>query len=389
MRRAALCFTVVLGAVMLLPLTAAAQTAPAAPETQPTPAATAPAAPAPAKPATGPLQIKVGDAAFRFGLLLQPQADFSQTTATADGYAQTLQLRRARFMIGGNFTKQLFFFWETDNARLGGATNAGAKTITSGFQTLDAVVEYRPTKTFNIAGGLIRVPTSRDALESAGSEFTIDFNSYAFTATGALAGTAGRDTGVQARGYFLGDKLEYRAGLFSGLREAGNKNPLRKVARVQYNFFDTEVYAMPSYAGSNFGAKKIVAIGAGYDSQNEFKGYTADLFADIPTSFGSALGTVTYQQLDGGSTVRAIGESDILTVDGGVYFKNAKVGTWARYEERSWDNASNRDEERILAGINYYVVGNNFNVKLGLGRYTPAVGDSMNQIVLQLQAFYY
>lgn len=392
MRPAAKCIALTaVVACLLLPFSAFADSTdkPAeatAPETtQPK----APEAPKPAAPTTGPFQLKIGDSTVRFGILLQPQADFSQTVNTTGGYAQSLQIRRARFLVGGNVTKNTFFFFETENSRLGAANSSGQKVLSAGFQTLDAVVEYRANKKFNLAGGLIRVPTSRDALESASSEFTIDFNTYAFTATGALTGTAGRDTGVMARGYFLKDRLEYRAGVFSGLREPGWKNTTRKVVRVQYNFFDTEVYNLPSYAGANFGAKKIVAVGAAYDTQSEFKGLTADLFADIPTPYGSALGTVTFQQLDGGDFVKSIGKSDILTADLGTYFKNVKIGPWVRYEQRSWDASPNRDEERILGGINYYFSGNNFNIKAGVGRYTPAVGKSMNQIVLQLQAFYY
>lgn len=358
-----------------------------------TEATTATPAPAPApevpKPApAGPLQIKMGDnILFRFGLLLQPQAEFQEVAA---GYAQNLMIRRARFLIGGQVTKSVFFFFETENSRLGNAPASSTKNMSTGFQTLDAVAEYRWKKTLNFQGGLIRVPTSRDALESASSEFTIDFNTYAFTATTGLGGTGGRDTGVLARGYFLKDRLEYRASLVSGMRESGSRNTFRKTGRVQYNFFDTEVYNLPSYAGANFGNKKIVNVGAAIDSQGDYKGYTTDFFADVPTRFGSALGTVSYQNLDGGKTSpNALAESRIFTVDGGLYFKGTKFGTWARYERRDFERAITRDEKRILVGINYYPFGNNFNIKTAYGKWTPVTGAEMNQFVVQLQAFYY
>jgi hypothetical protein len=290
-------------------------------------------------------------------------------------------------LIGGNVTKNVFFFFDTENSRLGAMGAAGQK-VTTGFSILDAAAEWRPKKVFNLSGGMIRVPTSRDALESAATEFTIDFNSYAFTATGALAGTAGRDTGVQARGYFLDDRLEYRAALVSGIREAGNRNGFRKAGRLQYNFFDKEVYSFPSYSGSNFGAKKILAVGAAYDSQVGYSGYTADVFTDIPVSFGSVVGTVIYQNLDGGSHVAALPESQIVTADAGLFFKNLKTGTWARYEQREF-SALGEEESRILFGVNYYPFGNNFNVKVGVGRVTPRTGREMNQFTVQLQAYYF
>jgi hypothetical protein len=359
-----------------------------APDVQPAkPAApaAAPAVPAAPKPFS-PFQIKVGDASVRFGLLLQPQSHLQEDPIGSVG--QNMMLRRARLLIGGQATKNLFFFWETDHARFGNANAQGVKTMTSGFQTLDAAVEWRPSKPLNIQAGLIRVPTSRDALESASNEFTLDFNTYAFTATGALAGAAGRDTGVMVRGYFLEDRLEYRASLVSGIREAGSKNAFRRTGRVQYNFFDTEVYGFPSYAGSNFGAKKIVALGAAYDQQLTYDGVTADLFVDWPTGFGSANGLVTLQQLDGGAKVTALAKSDILTADVGAFFKGRKLGPWARFERREFD-ATGRSETRALIGVNYYPYGNNFNVKAAVGRFKPAVGPEMNQFTVQLQAFYY
>jgi hypothetical protein len=354
-------------------------------DVKPVAAPAAPAAVTPPKPGS-PFQLKIGDATIRFGLLLQPQAHF-QEDATGS-YGQNMMLRRARFLVGGQITPKFVFFWETDHARFGNANAQGVKTMSSGFQTLDAAVEWRQSKPFNISAGLLRPPTSRDALESSSNEFTIDFNTYAFTTTTALGGSGGRDTGVQARGYFFDDRLEYRVGAFSGIREAGSTNAFRRVGRLQWNFFDKEVYSFVSYAGSNFGAKKIVAVGASYDEQLTYSGVTADLFADIPTSFGSAVGTVTFQQLDGGAKVAALAKSDIMTVDAGAFFKGTKLGPWARYERREFD-ASGRAETRALVGLNYYPFGNNINVKAAVGRFKPATGPETNQFTIQLQAYYY
>ena len=344
---------------------------------------------APAAPAAGsPMQIKVGDATLRFGLLVQPQADFQQNTAGA--YTQNLLLRRVRFLVGGQVSKEIFFFFETENSRLGNATATGAKTMNTGFQTLDAVVEYRPNKKFNVSGGLIRVPTSRDALESASNEFTLDFNSYAFMVSTALGSTGGRDTGVMARGWFFKDRLEYRGAVLAGMRENGNRNSFRKTGRLQWNFFDTEVYNFPSYAGSNFGKKKILALGAAVDSQMDYTGWTTDLFGDFPTSFGSALGTVSYHNVDGGRrSPNALATQQIYSIDGGLFFKNAKVGPWVRYEQRDFDVQTTRDEKRYIAGINYYPMGNNFNIKAGVARLIPVNAPETNQFTIQLQVYYY
>ena len=389
-------------AAVTTPEATTATQAPAAPTTAaPAPAAPAPAATAtataapakqPEKPATGPLQIKVGDASIKFGLLLQPQGDLLENANGA--YAQNLLLRRTRLLLGGQFNKQLHFFFETESARLGNApaTGLGTKSISTGFQTLDAVVEYRPRKVFNLAGGLIRVPTSRDALESASSEFMMDFNTYAFTSSVAMGSTGGnRDTGLQVRGWFAKDRLEYRAAVVAGMRDQQHvTHPLRYVGRLQWNFFDKEVYNLPSYAGSNFGAKKILALGAAYDKQMDYQGFSTDLFADIPTRFGSALGTVTFQQLDGGKTSPVLlSKSNIGTIEGGLFFKKIKIGTWVRYEERDFETANNRDENRYMVGLNWYPMGNNFNIKTALVKHTPRVGRELTQFTVQMQIFYF
>lgn len=340
------------------------------------------------KPATSGLQLKAGDANIKFGVMLQPQADWSQTAA--GGYVQNMFLRRVRLLAAGQISKDFYFFFQTENSRLGAAQGTAAKVISTGFQVQDAVLEWRIAKEFNIWGGLIYVPTSREALKSSSTEFMLDVSSYAYTATTALAGTGGRDTGFMARGYFNCDRLEYRLGAFQGIRESGSRNPFRTIGRLQYNFLDTEVYNLPAYPGSYFGSKKILALGGAFDLQKDYQGYTADLFADLPIPSGSLVGDLIFQSLDGGATVSSLPKSQIFTADAGLYFKGPKLGPWARYEQRSYSGSnSSKDEKRWLAGLNIYVAGNNFNIKLGYGRVNPTTGNSTNQFTIQLQAYYF
>lgn len=336
--------------------------------------------------------IKVNDNVnFRFGLLLQPQADFLETSSGTDGYGQNFMVRRARFMVGGQVAPKVFFFFETESGRLGNATTAGQKNWTTSFQVLDAVAEYRYSKPLNFWAGMIYLPTSREALKSSSSVFMLDQNSYAYTATTALMGTAGRDTGVMARGYGFKDRFEYRAGVFSGYRENGLRNSMRKIVRGQWNFLDTELYTLPAYPGSYFGTKKIIAVGAAYDTQNDYKGMTADLTVDLPTTFGSFVSTATWQDLDGGDTVSALPRSHTLAVDAGTYIKGYKVGPWARWEQRKYSDAINsgKDESRYAYGLNYYPGLNNFNVKFGYSVTQPKVGRDIREYIAQLQFFFY
>src|SRR5437762_2197125 len=209
-------------------------TPPPAGETVPPP----PTPPAPKPAAPSGVVLKVNDNVnLRFGLLLQPQADWTQDAASG-GYLQNLLVRRLRFLVGGQMTKNVFFFFETENSRLGQSTTA-AKSLTTGFSVLDAAAEWRIRKEFNLQAGLIRAPTSREALKSASTSFALDFSAYAFTATAAAGGSSGgRDTGLMARGYFADDRLEYRIAGFSGVRDAAAHQSYRYVGRLQYNVCD-------------------------------------------------------------------------------------------------------------------------------------------------------
>ena len=124
-------------AMLCIPAFADTPGDPADPQTPPAPA---PATPAPApKPApAGPIQIKVNDNVnFRFGVLLQPQLDLQENAAGQT--SENLMLRRVRFIASGQVAKNAYFFFQTENSRLGGAIGTGAKVISTGFQTIDAV----------------------------------------------------------------------------------------------------------------------------------------------------------------------------------------------------------------------------------------------------------
>src|SRR6266516_1616405 len=120
MRNVLKAFLLSLAMVMLcIPAFADTPGDPADPQTPPVPAP-APATPAPApKPApAGPIQIKVNDNVnFRFGLLLQPQLDLQENAAGQTG--ENLMLRRVRFIVSGQVAKNAYFFFQTENSRLG------------------------------------------------------------------------------------------------------------------------------------------------------------------------------------------------------------------------------------------------------------------------------
>jgi hypothetical protein len=347
--------------------------------------------------------VKVNDYInFRVGVLLQGQADFQEVANAANnasgGYQQNMLLRRARFILGGQLAKDVFFYFDTENSNLGkttvGGTGTGLKAPGTGFNLLDAVGEWRPAKEFNIQFGEILVPVNREIIKSSASTFMLDQSAYNQPDSAALQNNAGRDTGVMFRGYFFCDRLEYRSLILSGLRLPGVKNSPRFTERLQYNFFDTEVYVMPSYAGANFGNKKILDIGGSYDTQSDLQVYSGDVYLDVPIGLGSFESTFIYQHIDGGKFVTSLPKQETFSAEAGVFIKPAKVAPIVRYEQKTFDLTANqpKNEKRYVAGFNFYPypkAENNFNIKVWFQRVSPKVGFSTNEFTVQMQVFYF
>ena len=371
-----------------------------------------------ASPAAAQAIVKVNDNVnFKLGILIQPQADFQEvansTNNGSGGYQQNLFIRRLRLLIGGQVAKNVFFFAETENLNLGKSTQAvgattGVKSPGTGFTLLDAVGEWRIAKEFNIQFGEIRSPVSREGLKSSPTQFMLDLSAYAFLTSASLQNQSGRDTGVMFRGYFLCDRLEYRSAILSGVRLPGVKNSPRFVNRLQYNFFDTEVYSFVSYAGSNLGNKKILSLGGAYDTQGDYQFASADLYMDFPIPVGAFESTIQYQYADGGTFITTLPQQSTFQIEGGVYLKNAHLAPIVRYEQKTFTQTSAewQNENRFAVGLNFYPYAkspHNLNLKVWWQRVNQkckvnpgaaacpggAANFETNQFTFQMQAYYF
>jgi hypothetical protein len=362
--------------------------------------------------------IKVNDNInFKIGTLLQSQADFQEIRNSTDtgggGYQQNLILRRVRLILGGQVAKNVFFFAETENANLGKSTQAfgaaqTAKSLGTGFNLLDAAGEWRIAKEFNIQFGLIRSPISREGLKSTPTQFLLEQSAYNFPTAAALQNNTGeRDTGAMIRGYLFCDRLEYRSAVLSGFRASGVDNAPRFTERLQYNFFDTEVYNFPSYPGSYLGTKKILAVGGGYDTQNDFRYASADVYIDWPNPLGSFESTIQYQYINGGKTFSTLPQQNIFQIEGGVYLKGPQIAAIARYEQKTYPSANvnvstaPKNENRVAIGLNFYPFPKTphaFNIKAwwqrvqlnpGAATGQTTAGHPLNQFTIQMQVYYF
>lgn len=340
--------------------------------------------------------IKVNDnVSIRFGTLIQAWADSAEIAATPQGYSNNLFLRRFRFLVGGQISPTVSFFFETDNPNLGKAP----KALGSGFITQDAFVEWKAlgatNNAFILDAGLMLPPICRNCLESAATLLSLDYSTFAFLESAPLQNSVGRDTGVQAKGYLAGGHFEYRAGLFQGFRRAGSRNAFRSAARIQYNVWDTE--AGYTYPGVYLGNKKVLSFGVGADHQNDYKGYSADAFLSMPMgpAKNALNGELTLLHWDGGAnffpTATPLPRQKDATAQLGYYFSGAKMMPWIRAEHQDFADAAQdpNDNSRWQGGLTWYPSGHNFNVKGALSHVKPRAGNSTNEYTVQLQYFYY
>lgn len=345
--------------------------------------------------------VKVDDVVYlKLGVFLQAQADWTElanasNTETA-GYQQNLFLRRARLLLAGRVAPNVYFFAQTDDPRLGYNKTSPA-ALSSGFQLIDGLLEWRVDRAFVLDGGLIAVPYSRLALLAASRQLFLDVSAYGYLQQTATQSTSGnRDTGFLARGYFVDDRLEYRLGVFSGVRLPGAHNPFRVSGRLQWECFDKEDLVSPSYAGAGFysgaplGTKKILALGTAFDTQMDFRYYSGDVFGAIPTgSVGSIEGILQYQYIDGGVTFPSIPLQNTFTADVAYYVTSLRFAPVLRIEQRTYNGHPEKDERRAGVTLAYFLHGHNFNIKGAVIRVTPKTGVATNQVTIQMQVYYF
>jgi hypothetical protein len=337
--------------------------------------------------------IKVNDNVnMKIGALVQGWADEAQD-ATTKGYAQNLFLRRMRFIVAGQVSPTISFFFETDNPNLG----KSPKALASGFVTQDAFIEWKPiNNTFMIDAGMMLPPLCRNCLESAATLLSLDYGTYSFTESAPTQSAVGRDTGFLAKGYLDDSHVEYRAGLFQGVRQAAAPghtaagNPFRATGRVMYNVWDTEVgYVIP---GLYLGNKKVLSFGAGADHQSSYKAYSVDGFLSMPSANKDAFnGELTLLHFDGGTFLASIPRQRDVTLQAGYYLAANKIMPFVRFEDQKFSLASNsaKNNQRFQGGLTWYPNGNNFNIKGAYSRVKPKVGNTTNELTVQMQFFYF
>ena len=268
-----------------------------------------------------------GASVLTLGFLAQPQIE-TVTTADGEDTSKNLFVRRLRLIFGGRVTDKLTFFIETDSPNLGKHTAAGGKADVSVFLQ-DVILTYAFRETFQVDAGLVLVPLSHNTGQSAASLLAVDFGPYSFLASDPTASRVGRDYGVQARGYVRGKHLEYRAAVFRGYPDASATAPLRYAGRVVWYPFEADTGFF--YAGTTLGARRILAIGAGVDHQNDYTARAVDVYLDQPLRDGDGLTLqLDYIRYDGGTTFTQLPAQHTWLIEAGYYNRRTRLGPFVR-----------------------------------------------------------
>lgn len=340
-----------------------------------------------AAPAPAQVLIKVNENVnFRVGALGQFQADWLEDPQE-DDTQQNLFIRRVRLLFGGQVAKNVTFFIETDAANLGKTLPTG-KNISPSVIVQDAYGEFKLHNAIALDVGLMFVPFSRNSVQSAATLLPIDYGAFTFATSGPTQSTVGRDTGVQAKGYFLANRLEYRIGAFQGARDERSHRSFRYTGRVQFQLLDPEPVGF-FYTGTYLGARKVAAVAAAFDAQNEYSAYDVDGFLDYPIGPGAVTAQLAYQRIDGDVTFLTLPEQNVVLLELGYFLRDLKVTPWLQYTNRGITGTNVGDETRWSIGLNYWWAGHNANVKAAYGRIDPRGLAEQNQFTIQLQFFYY
>ncbi|HKV08010.1 MAG TPA: hypothetical protein VJ725_07740 [Thermoanaerobaculia bacterium] len=339
-----------------------------------------------AHPAAAQLQWTSKDEkmTFKVGVLGQAQAESADVAGTGES-ADNLFIRRLRVLMGFTLSDKLSVFLDTDSPNLGKANTAGAKDAGDIF-IQDFAATYKFSQGFMLDAGMLLLEQSYNHSQSAATLMTVDYGPYTFVESAPTTSRTGRDYGLRARGYLGGDHLEYRAGVYQGVRGVNASNNFRFTGRVMYSFFTPQVGLF--YRGTSFGKTKTLSIGASVDTQEEYDSIGADFFFDQPLPGGNGFTLQgDYVQVDGDVFLAALPEQTNVLVESGFYIAAIKLMPFVQYAAQSFDRATLIDEERFTAGVGYIVNGHNNNLKLSFTKIEPERGESRDQINLQWQIF--
>lgn len=347
------------------------------------------------RPAKAQLQFSSADGkqSFKIGILGQLQLEEIDNTDNKTK-ADNIFLRRIRLMGNYTLSKQLTVFFDTDAPNLGKGNADGSKNNADMF-IQDFIVTYAFSKEFQLDGGMLLLGQTYNHLQSAASLMALDYGPYTFNESTPTTSRTGRDYGAQARGYLADDHLEYRAGVFQGVRGVNNTNAFRYAGRLAWYVFGPETTYF--YRGTSLGKTQTLSIGGSFDRQNgdltgggsaTYKNYGADLFWDQPIAGGNGFTLQgDYNSVDGDLFIKTLPKQKNTMVEAGFYFAGAKLMPYVQWARQDLDLTTLLDEKRTQGGLAFWFNGHNSNLKLAYTTIDRDRSKKRSQFQVQYQVF--
>jgi hypothetical protein len=358
------------------------------------------------------IESKDGTSTIQLGFLAQPQFESLETSdlrsATGATVAsQNIFLRRWRILFGGTLSEKWTFFFETDSPNLGKQVATATAKDAGSLYIQDAYITFSYSDALKIDGGFLLVPISHNHQQSATSLLGIDYLPYAFNENSALQERVGRDYGVELRGYPLRKHLEYRLGVFQGVRGEQARNGFRVAGRaVWYPFAaDTGFF----YTGTFQGTKRIVALGASFDTQNapppvapatareRYSAYALDAFVEQPIHVRKTGVSAQFDwvRFSGGTLAPTLPKQNVFLAEGGFHFGSGHYTPFVQYAKDDFvAQPTLANTTCWQAGLAWWMSGHRRNLKFSAGRtHADALGEKpaidRTQVLAQLQIFTY
>ncbi len=247
--------------------------------------------------------------------------------------------------------------------------------------------EFKFHEAFALDAGLIFVPFSRNALQSAATLLPIDYGVNTFNQSGPRSRRSDVTRAFRRKGYLTLRTAGISRRRVPGQRNAVSNDAFRCVGRAQYNFLDAEVGAF--LHGHVSRQEEVLAVGGAFDVQKDYHGYAADAFYDHPTGPGAITAQIDYTHLDGGTTLPALLKQQNVLVELGYYFSSLRLTPVVQFSNRDMIDDAPGGEHRTSYGANYWWAGQNANIKAAYTRINPSGGRSQNEFTVQFQIFYF
>jgi hypothetical protein len=319
---------------------------------------------------------------LKVGLLAKVRAEHRDTLASDDS-VRDFYIRNLRFLAAGKLTERLSLFFETDAPNLGRTGADGSKGDADMF-IQDFVLTYAVGEDTFVDGGMLLGDLSYNHSQSAASQIALDYGPYTFLENGPLDERVGRDYGVRLRGYAAGGALEYRAAVLSGRRGDDGTEPYRYTLRLQW--YPLEPLRGLFYQGTAFGGKKVLALGASYDSQDDYETVSANLYGELPVGTGNAVTwLIEGIEFDGGEFAPELPQTRTTLAQLGFHFGAADLTPFVRYAEKDFDLDALADEERLQVGLSWFPAGHRWNLKAAVERLEVTGLPDRDRFSLQAQ----